>query len=159
MGDYATDGSGHQNDYSRYHAPGRHNAANQTWGYSSAEHGGYRVDTDQLNAIAQAMEHDLKDLQTALQKVTSKEPVTTQHLGRSRAGQAFAEMANTAMTGFSQYYNELQIGYRTVISNLYRTAGNYKKAEEYSTSSVASADGGSTSPGQTPTTSSTGSFD
>jgi hypothetical protein len=158
MGDYAADGSGHQNDLSRYHSPGRHAAANRTWSYSADKGDGYRVHAGQLEQIASAMEQDLRELQRALQKVTESAPITTRHVGMTAAGTEFISLAQNAMNGFSQYYNELQIGYRTVISNLYRSAGNYKKAEEYSTSAVASADVGSASPGRGPTTGSTGSF-
>ncbi|HEU5156802.1 MAG TPA: hypothetical protein VFU43_07375 [Streptosporangiaceae bacterium] len=159
MGDYAADGSGNQNDLSRYNTPGTHRSANRAWGYSADDVGrGYRVDTDQLNTIAAALEQDLRELETALNRVTSMAPITTQHVSWSRGGTEFAGLAQTAMEGFSQYYQELQTGYRTVIYKLYKSAGNYRKAEEYNTSAAASAYTGSASPGQGPTTDSTGRF-
>jgi hypothetical protein len=157
--EYAADGSGNQNDLSRYRTPGTHRSANQAWGYSVDDVGkGYQVDTDQLNAIASAMEQDLRELETALNKVTSMAPITTQHVSWSRGGTEFTGLAQKAMEGFGQYYQELQTGYRTVIYKLYKQAGNYRKAEEYSTATAASAYTGSASPSQGPTTDTTGRF-
>ena len=159
MGDYAADGSSNQNDLSRYNSPGTHRSANRPWSYSVDDVGtGYRVDTDRLNAIAVAMEQDLRELKTALNGVTSMAPITTQHVSWSRGGTEFAGLAQKAMEGFTQYYQELQTGYRTVIYKLYRQAGNYRKAEEYSTATAASAYTGSASPSQGPTTDTTGRF-
>ena len=159
MGDdeYSADGSGHENDYERYRLPGLHAPADGTWSYSSGND--YEVETDQLKAIARAMEGDLQVLQVALQKVISAAPITTQHVGWSDAGKEFVSLAETAKSGFSQYYRELLLGYRTVIGNLYKSAGDHKKAEEYTVHGVMSADVGSTSPGQGPTTDSSDLFD
>ena len=154
--DYAADGSGHENDFSRYHAPGTHASANRTWSYSVDDE--YRVHTQQLETIAAALEQDLTELQSALQRVTSLPPITTQHVTMSRAGMEFASLADTAMTGFTQYYEELQAGYRAVIRRLYKSAGNYQKAEEYTESSVMSVDTGSPPPGNGPTTGSVRRF-
>lgn len=157
MADYADDGSGHQNDLGRYRTPGQHASANRTWGYSTDKD--YMVDTDQLKSLAATIEQDLHELKSGLQKVTSAASITTQHVGWSDAGKEFVQLAEHAKTGFSQYYKELLDGYRTVIGNLYSSAGDHKKAEEYTTSAVMSVDVGSTSPGQGPTTDSTGRFD
>ena len=156
MADYATDGSGHQNDLPRYRAPGQHAPPNRTWGYSTGKD--YMVDTDQLKILAGALEQDLHELESALQNVASTGPITTQHVGWSDAGQEFAQLAAHAKQGFSQYYRELTDGYRAVIGNLYRSAGDHKKADEFTVHAAMSVDTGSTSPGQGPTTGSTDRF-
>ncbi len=154
--DYAADGSGHQNDLSRYRTPGRHGSANRTWSYNSGKD--YMVDTDQLKTIAAAMARDLQELETALQQISAKGPITTAHVGSSRAGQEFAGLAARAKTIFDQKYQELQEGYRAVIARLYESAGDHQKAEEYTTAAALSVDQGTASPGHGPTTDSTGHF-
>jgi hypothetical protein len=154
--DYAADGSGHQNDLSRYRTPGQHASANRTWSYSSGKD--YEVDTDQLKTIAAAMARDLEDLENALRTISTEGPITTQHVGSSRAGQEFAGLAARAKTIFDEKYQELQEGYRGVIARLYESAGDHKMAEEYTTAAALSVDQGSASPGHGATTDSTGHF-
>src|SRR4051794_9953635 len=115
MADYAADGSGHQNDLGRYRAPGQHASANRAWSYSTGKD--HMVDTDELKSLAAALEGDLNELQAALEKVSSSSPITTEHVGASDAGKQFVQLAEHAKTGFSQYYRELQDGYRAVIAN------------------------------------------
>lgn len=150
MGDYADDGSGHSNDLSNYHVPGLPPPANRTWGYNAGKE--YRIHTDELESLAKALAHDLEDLQKALRSLASMLPITTQHVGMSRGGTNFAALAQRAQQGFNQCYEDLQTGYQAVIFKLYRSAGNYREAEKYSTSAVLSADTGSTSSSPTPTT-------
>jgi hypothetical protein len=155
--DYAADGSGNSNDLTNYRPAGNQNPANRAWSYSAGEE--YRVHTDQLKNIARALEQDLRDLETALRPLASMLPISTQHVGTSRGGTNFVQMAQRAQQGFSQYYEELQAGYRSVIAKLYKSAGDYRKAEEYSESAVLSVETGSVSPSSpTPTINSTGSW-
>jgi hypothetical protein len=155
--DYAADGSGHQNDLSRYRTPGTHASANRSWGFNSGKD--YMVDTDQLKTIAAAMERDLEELETVLRRVSRQDPITTEHVGSSRAGQEFAGLAARAKTIFDQKYQELQEGYRGVIARLYESAGDHQKAEEYTTAAALSVDQGTASAGRPgPTTDSTGQF-
>jgi hypothetical protein len=159
MGDdeHAADGSGHSNDLPNYRVPGGDiNPANRTWGYSAGKE--YSVHTDQLENIARDLERDLEELQRALQGVTSMLPISTQHVGTSRGGTSIVQLAQRAQQGFGQYYEELQNAYRSVIFKLYKSAGNYRKAEEYSTDAVLSVNTGSVSPSPTPTIDSTGSW-
>jgi hypothetical protein len=133
---YEDDGSSKKNDFSGYKEHKNYDSpGDRPWRYVAHREpsGGYSVYTDRLYQIAKHMEDDLKDLEKELNKVISAGPITEANVGETLAGKGFVELVKNAHDGFTQYYHELQNGYRTVISNLYKSAGEYKKAEEYST--------------------------
>jgi hypothetical protein len=131
--EHAKDGPAHSEGLTRYLASGDDDSVNGKWHYHADDVSGkgYDVDATRLEKIAASMEDDLRDLETALGKFAAMTPLTTEHVGQTEAGREFVRLAATAHQGFAAYYRELQDAYRLVITNLYRSAGEYKKAEAH----------------------------
>jgi hypothetical protein len=127
---YNPDGSAKANDYRPPALP--------TSAFPSVEpRGGGEliVHRDRLMAVARGMHQDLVDLQAALAKLNSA-GAGGMLVGGWQTADAFGNNAGNAYAGISQFYQDLNAAYETVIASLRQTVSNYEDAESATVSAI-----------------------
>ena|SRR5215472_14636290 len=129
---YNADGSGKANDYRPLPPP---QPPPSIPGPTGAVGKDLVVDRDRLTSVATQMGTDLNRLQATLQQLFSDGAGGAMIAGWPTAD-AFGANAGSAYNGISEFYQDLNIAYDQVITNIRQAVSNYADAEDSTVSAV-----------------------
>src|SRR5262249_55340885 len=129
---YNADGSGRANDY---HSLPPQQPPPSIPGPSGTVGKDLVVDRARLTAVATQMGSDLNRLQATLQQLFS-DGAGGGMVGGWPTANAFGANATNAYSGISQFYQDLNVAYDQVITNIRQAVSNYADAESSTGSAV-----------------------